>query len=355
MDRIISLLIYIIVMYGTFLGVKKTENEKSYIKKIVIWIPLILLFTFRIGVGTDYYNYYGIVGRTPNVDLFTLILNKQTIEIGQATFAWVSKFFNSFNIFLFLNLIFMIFPFQEGIKKLQKKPVYPLSIFMFLTMFFLMGLNIGYQFIAAGFVLLSYRYILDRNFKMFLCYILIATLFHNTALLIIPIYFIWTKKQDTFYYIYLLIFIAIFTVLVLNFDVILSSGIMEGYEIYAESTVVGKNRDILIKGLILVVGLVFSKHLIALDKNNKFYLILLVLGFIIGLTGFNSAFVKRIGLYFDISQILILPQICLIFFGEQKKMIYLILIFSSVTYLVLVYYILGSADVFPYQFGILGW
>ncbi|MGL4952323.1 MAG: hypothetical protein ACRC5Q_00790, partial [Culicoidibacterales bacterium] len=111
MDRIISLLIYIIVMYGTFLGVKKTENEKSYIKKIVIWIPLILLFTFRIGVGTDYYNYYGIVGRTPNVDLFTLILNKQTIEIGQATFAWVSKFFNSFNIFLFLNLIFMIFPF----------------------------------------------------------------------------------------------------------------------------------------------------------------------------------------------------------------------------------------------------
>ena len=60
-------------------------------------------------------------------------------------------------------------------------------------------MNISRAYLAISFLLLSIKYIIDRNFIKFLIFVLIATLFHTSAIVFLIIYpftyLKWTYKK----------------------------------------------------------------------------------------------------------------------------------------------------------------
>jgi len=58
--------------------------------------------------------------------------------------------------------------------------------------------------VATGILLLSIPYIAERNFSKFILYVAVATLFHYTALVYLPLYFLNSKRIDVLGYAFIL-------------------------------------------------------------------------------------------------------------------------------------------------------
>lgn len=63
-------------------------------------------------------------------------------------------------------------------------------LLLFLGLFFFFSFTYIRQVIAVGIAWYSYRYIYTRNLKLFAICVILATSFHNSALLILPMYFV---------------------------------------------------------------------------------------------------------------------------------------------------------------------
>ena len=66
-----------------------------------------------------------------------------------------------------------------------------MSILLFISLgFYYTSFNMIRQFIAIAIVMLSYKYLIEKNFLKFFMIVLCASLFHMSALIFIPFYFI---------------------------------------------------------------------------------------------------------------------------------------------------------------------
>ncbi|HFC9370165.1 TPA: EpsG family protein [Enterococcus faecium] len=64
-----------------------------------------------------------------------------------------------------------------------------------------------------------------------------------------------------------------------------------------------------------------KKFLLEKKNENKLFILLLFFGVLIGLTGFTSPFIKRIGIYFDILQIVLIAELSNIFSDKFQNLL----------------------------------
>jgi hypothetical protein len=99
----------------------------------------------------------------------------------------VKKVFNNYIVLIFIIAIFQVFAIYKFALKNSKD--YFLTIYIFLSFgIYGLGLSAIRQFIALSFFLLGYKHIRDKKFLKFLVYIVIASLFHPSAIILIAIY-----------------------------------------------------------------------------------------------------------------------------------------------------------------------
>ena len=153
-------------------------------------MPVVLLYGLRINIGTDYRAYeiiYILIKTTPYDQYlkyhFTGI-DDYYCEIG---FALLNKIMPSYRALLFAEGI--VFDFYQEVNA-------GFALYIFLCTQFIYFMN-GVRFlIAACIVLLAIKNLNDdKNRKFFIC-ILIAALFHKTALFCIIFYFIREFRRE---------------------------------------------------------------------------------------------------------------------------------------------------------------
>jgi transmembrane protein EpsG len=77
----------------------------------------------------------------------------------------------------------------------QYSRLFELSLYVFMTSgLFITSMNGVRQFLAAAIVFAGTRFMINGNWKSYLLIVLLAAQFHNTALVLIPIYFIIRSK-----------------------------------------------------------------------------------------------------------------------------------------------------------------
>lgn len=136
-----------------------------------------IIVGFRYDVGADWYSY---------VSYFKGQKSISHMEIGY-------KFLNS-SIYDFggnFTHLFFIVSFFSWVFIYKSIPVRLLPIgilFYFTDHHFFMSMNVIRQFLAISIVLYSYKYLLNEKYK-FVLFILLASLFHRSALLILPFVF----------------------------------------------------------------------------------------------------------------------------------------------------------------------
>lgn len=287
---------------------------------ILFGIASVLIPSFfagiRYGIGTDYFVTYSPFfdslkkGITYNdatritLEPGYVLINKLVIIMG-GSFQWV----------LFIASLITIIFIRQAVLYYQDKLDVGLAMLIFMLLYYQPSLNIVRQMMAVAITLYSYRYIYEKRPFKFIFFVVLASLFHISALIVLSFYtlfYIFTNKK--YRWVELLIYILAFY-LVFNFQslqpLLSSVGIPIRYMEYLRKV---SNFTISVGLLLRIVPYIISLGMLwKYVKKSRiviFNVKLFILGSIIRLIVYMTQFdADRIALYFLIPQVIFIPML----------------------------------------------
>ena len=204
------------------------NSKNKYYLEFSIYISLLVLFIgLRFEVGGDWYNYSNLIESVKDISLFNGL---KITDPAYSLINWISAYFN-FAQYL-PNLICAII-FGFGLFKFcitQPAPWLALTISIpYLVIVVAMGYT--RQSVAIGLVMLALIYIEKNKLFFILFYLILATLFHKSAIVILP--FILFSGKRAFIGIIGIIFIGILLYISLiqeNIESLYSGYILDQYD-----------------------------------------------------------------------------------------------------------------------------
>ena len=321
---------------------------------IAVFTILFLLSALRMEVGNDYKNYAitcheiwvdGIVVTEPGfnylVKLIYTLAGSENYIIIFAVFAFVT-------LFLFLRTMY------------RESESFFISMFLFMTLgiYFRTFNTVRYYFVLAV-ALYSLRFVARKEYVRFIALICIASLFHKSLLIVIPIYLIANYVSKKWHYIVLG---AGGVVFFLAKDIVMYIA-LKLYPSYEDTSYIAGNGGMLQNlignasvigrcGLVLVLCLVFYKTAIQDNKANRLYFNLNIFALILYVFGYYLPLLSRFTYYLIIPHILLVPGVISRIENEKtKKRVLFIVALLGIIYFVL-FLRTASSDgirVLPYQ------
>jgi len=316
---------------------------------------------FRFNVGTDYANYYYIFQRVKSSNWESLTHGLVGYN-GETNFLLFSKIFlQVLSVKQYFGLLTLI---TIGIVTIVLIRQYSsaqydttLIYFLYVFLFFPESLNNIRQYLALSVLMIGYKYIFNNHFWKYLVIVLIAMFFHISAIVALPIYFFWNHKSGReIKKIYFAIPIIAAVWFILNWrqviSFLVSHGIFsEGRMAIYQSSMATNNYTFFVKALLLVLFAFFFRYFYD-DRDVKLYIYLFAIGTILSGIGFFVGHLKRLGLYYEIPCIFIIPALSRFFVPERSRTLYkTIVIILTMTYFCLLYYVLKNSNMIPYQLG----
>ena len=146
-----------------------------------------LISACRYGNGADYFLYERIFNTFCNGDIFFEV---KSLEVGFMLLTMCCSAISESPFFFFLICALLInYFFIWGIYKMSPNVLFSILLF-FITGTFFDTFNGLRQYIAASIVFCSYKFIIERNRKNFILTIIAASLFHYSALIMVPFYYL---------------------------------------------------------------------------------------------------------------------------------------------------------------------
>ena len=208
-------------------------------------------------------------------------------------------------IFLLTSFVILIGYFV-AIRKYS--PIPWLSVIILLLTVFNMSLFVLRQFMAMSIVLFSIRYVLQRQLVKFLLIIFIAFTIHQTALIFIPIYYLYgISNMKKIMLVIGGIGILIFALK--NFLFVLSIKYSSGYEHYLNHDSQGANATgAIIMASILAYRLYVLRNTFFEGTLNKFLSIVQTVAFVFSVVGIGFTPTNRLIMYYSAMGFLIMPD-----------------------------------------------
>lgn len=331
--------------------VSKNLNFNIVLLTIIGLLIPILISGLRYYVGTDYESYVGIYNKYFNYSFINFFESKT--EFLFLIIVKIASLFNNFQVMFFIIAFFTVIITYKAIFNYKEKFSLGFMFFIYLFMYFTNSFNWIRQALAIAIVLYSYKFIFEKNWKKFTLAIIIASLFHVSALLFWPFYFVFDKENNKRKKYIRILYIIITIIIVLNYEkavnMLSSISIFEDYAGYTKE-LNAANREAILNFVVLIVILMFRKMLIKYDKRNEIFIFFYIISTILTFIGYITPYAKRIAVYFGISGIFILssfPQIAKT--KEQKILIYFLVACYVIGYFVMLVYILKQGNMLPYQ------
>lgn len=350
LNFLILLVLFAISAFFLQISVYQTKHTKLFFLFIAILIPTILA-TFR-NNGTDTSVYLSLFNQHKGQNLLQIIYEKGFTEIGDSIFVYIGNIFSSFRLYLFLYSFSNIVVIVLAIRKLVEKNLVGISLFLYYCMYYPISLNTMRQSLAIAIVLFSYYYLLSKNFNKFLLLIIIASQFHVSSLAILPLYYVTNRKKEIHWQ-SLLLYLGVMLIFFLNFQnflPIISEFLgNERYNHYSFYDGNINNNIFYLNTVILIFCYFIGNSLIKVNKYFKFYFYLFLIGVIVGMSGFASPYLKRIAEYYNIIQIILIPQIFVLATVKQERyLVRWVLYLFGIIYFILLYVILKFSGIIPF-------
>lgn len=335
------------------------KNEARKLGKFIFWIAVLfpaLIAGFRFGIGTDYFSYESIYTRltTSYLNLFELI-SYTRYEPGWIALNLFTDFVFGEPKFLFVlsaTLTWVIF--FKAIYNQKNYVSISLAILILLCTMYNISFNLVRQTLAMAFLLLSISPLLEKKFWRYIITVLMASMFHFTALIFLPAYWIvnsrnekvafFKKAMAPIFFILLIVFIDPILNLVTSFDA------FAAYSTYdLQSGSFGFGNIIMRLPIFIVIWINYKKLKM---KENPIHriVVLYFIGVILIHLGYLAPHVNRIAGYYEITQVLILGALVRVQNNKYEKFMY--------SYGIIIYYVawftynflvLGKNETIPYQ------
>lgn len=316
-----SYLIIILIPTILYFIDENSGFKKGIFKKTAI-LFLIVVSGLRYGFGADYKTYYEAFIRMQN----GILTDK---------FEWGYKLLNiivaktgvPFQVLLFVIAIFNLTLIYKSIEENVDNNKW-LSIFLYLVYFdlFFYSLSAIRQSIVISIVVYTLKYIENQNFKKYFIWIIFGAFFHSSALIMIPVYFMYQflRKQDYLSTMAIMIGITGLYIISIRFIPIIRPyiGSKLGYYLFIfDNSVVSYNIVyVIITELAMVAWIYFSCFLrrkYFFTGNYKSYTSFLVVTVFLSLKIFQYmqyfSIIPRMQMYFYCVLIIAIPNIIKIF------------------------------------------
>ncbi|WP_462385305.1 EpsG family protein [Fusobacterium varium] len=259
--------------------------SKLFSKKYTNNICFIILFIFsaiRFDVGWDFQWYYLLATKFEYFKYSIFIAKSKillemnqgwekelgvyfTIEPLNKILYKVSWFFESPQLLITLYSFLTLFFIKKGLDYKKKKDYEIWLFFYSFPLFYFHSLNTIRQWLAISIVFFSYKYIENKKILKFVLCVLVAGLFHKTALLVGILYFIsWLNiKKEILVFLF---FISFFSKDFLEKLLLLDLPIISKYKIYVLTSLGEGGRIIYFLIILLYLGILIITYL-----DKKFY------------------------------------------------------------------------------------
>lgn len=173
-----------LITYSVVLIIGICAQAVGASRRTISWLilfPVILLFSLRFGVGTDYFGYISII---QNIDQFSTFRWEPAFELS-------ARLFNGLGLapetLLSIYMLTTLLVIGRSISRWSTIPL--LSVVCLLGLGYIFFFSNGVrQGLAIAICISSFGSIVNEDLRKFLIYVFLATLFHYTALLFLLAY-----------------------------------------------------------------------------------------------------------------------------------------------------------------------
>lgn len=284
--------------------------------KIFVGISFLLLLFFRTFVDIqsvpDLEFYRLGYEEIRSISFFEIPLASLSyVKIDEVGFRYLMKICSvissSFTFFLFIFGLLWLFGYLKVIKNYS--PYIILSVILLTIGAYNQSIFVVRQHLAMVVVFLSYKYIINKNFKKYLITVFLAFILHQTAIIALPLYFLYNVRSKK----KLLLSLILITVfLYFGFSYLLKTvggDMLSGYSSYIESDVQTNATGAIIIALELFLYVfILRKHI--LDEGiNKLLFISLAVGLVGSIYGIGFNPTSRLLMYYTSISFLSVPII----------------------------------------------
>lgn len=345
---LVYILMIIISCFGGFLADKLVTKHSKLIAFMIAFVPVFLVSAVRFDVGRDYMDTYVYTfnkvlldANDIRMDLGFLYLNKIIAFFG-ANYQWI---------FVISSFIINFFICKVIFEKSNNKF---LSLFIYIcgTLFFF-SLNGIRQTMALALFYYSLKYIEKQNIKKYFFINIVGALFHASAILFLPLYFILSKKLSVKLKLFLIL-IMIF-ILPISINIIHNLLLTTKYSMYittgAYNPLDAINVSTIINILLFVVYEYIYQTKKIQDKQFNIYNNIHFLGIIISLFITQISLAMRVFMYFRYIEFLSVPYLLSKMTTSKKNYKILMIIICALYFVYFIHgvYFENGNDVLPYQ------
>jgi len=322
------------------------NKDDMYLK--ISFILIFLFLSLRYEYGNDYINYLTLFKSINDVNI------SSRVELGWQLLCYLFKPFGFFMMLVVLAGVQCVV-YYRFIKKYVASKYYSLALFLYLftPTCFLITSSAMRQSVAIVIFVYAIDYIYKRDFFKYLICIIAASLFHGSAIVLLPVYVLGVFDLRINKFIGLILFalypLLYFFLPYLQYQInqIVSLYFNE-YEIYlgAEIGKMGTGLGFLFN---LIIYALFINRLQFKGEEQKLLLKLAILSYLVMPFGFVNPMVGRINMY--LQPILIVAFISVLFNIKENGVRYsFIMIYSFIA--VLAFYGFITSETWSDSFGV---
>lgn len=324
-------------------------------REVFLFLTFIVLFivsAFRVEVGIDFINYSGtfrLANQTNSLSELYSLSSTSTVEMGYLLLNKLVGLFTNERQWIFVVTSFIIISLiYKGIKENSK--IIWLSVFLFSIGPYVASFNIVRQYIAVSIFFYAYKYIESREFNKFLLCIILASFFHVSALLMLPLYYFLNIKLD-----YKKLIIISFSGIIVSFfinDII--RFIQQFFYGYYSNTSYGMTsgniNNVITATFYFACAYIFKNNMIKENDKNVSLINMSFVNLLLALMSMNTWIITRFMPYTSIFNILLIPEIIA---SVRNKYIRILFIFTFIILFLILFFntIYNPANkLLPYQF-----
>lgn len=321
---------------------KKDENNNIIKLNKIWWIASILIVLLLIGfrtcgVGVDDYTYLRIFKSTAKNGIISQFLNSN-MEPGYLALNYIiSLFTNNFQVVIFITTLVPLILYYKALEYEKNHINLFVGVFLFGTILLLYFCGITRLFIAASICAFAIKYIIEKKPAKYALAIIIATMFHCSAIIMLFFIIIAVEKEKkpiSIKKMSMLLLVGIPIIIIIVFVYIFpnSENRYSGYTIQDFNLRIGIDKII-----ILIASLLLYKLIKIQNKSIRVYIILYTLATIVSIYSawFN---IGRMQWYSMFAICVILPSISRIFNQLKNEELNLFVIPTIIAYGILYSY-----------------
>lgn len=327
-------------------GTSKTKAKLSQGRlSLMMLFALIIIYSFsaiRFEVGWDYRYYYETIvyGYSTNIN--------GSKEYATILLVNIARLLGMPNFYFAVNSFICLYFITATIKNYSYDPWLSLIFFVCFPLFYLNSLSVIRMFSALAITFYGFRYIRSKNLFKYIATVIIASLFHKSAIVAIMFYFAAHNiKMKTSKLIIILALLPLLSNIFHRFVV----RYFPRYSIYFNPTEIQEGTKAIVIFLIIgLVSLIFRKKIIKDDIAAGLYYNIYTLGLAIYLTFIDLGTLgHRLSLYGTIYSLLLVPKIISLFGVKNERIFFNILVYISCIGMFLYTIYVGAGTYIPYR------